>query len=126
MIGTSLVEAAERIARGRRLRNEIFSGLCDGFGEPSWDMMLRLFIERERGEGSTPAGVLIEAAMVPRQTAEAYLGYLASHHIVAIDLPEPWTVVRGVADDVGVRLEGRGRELMLSYLEQERTLETVP
>ena len=62
----SLLTAAKRLLRERRLRERIFEGA--EFGEPAWDILLTLYIAHQEGK-LVSVSSLCAAAIVPATTA---------------------------------------------------------
>lgn len=102
-----LAAIADRLYRSRRRREAHFkSGL---FGEPAWDMMLDLFINKVRGRKLWTTSLCI-AAGVPQTTALRYIAVLEQAELVqrAVD-PQDRRVVL-------VDLTASGFTLMRDYL----------
>ncbi|HZF43726.1 MAG TPA: MarR family winged helix-turn-helix transcriptional regulator [Sphingomonadaceae bacterium] len=75
---SNLVELAETIYRFRRCRDAVFDELA--FSDPSWDILLDLFIADGRGRKISVSSACIGAAS-PSTTALRYLS-----NLVALDL----------------------------------------
>jgi DNA-binding MarR family transcriptional regulator len=63
-----------RRLRGRHLDDELFR-------EPAWDMLLDLFIQKERGRRPSVKGVCL-ASNVPATTALRWIGWLESEGLI--------------------------------------------
>jgi len=98
---------AEALLRSRRLRDEIFQGHTDGFGEPAWDSMLLLYAAKARGRPAVSVEELLAVTCAPAEIANPYIAWLTSHQLVQREGGE-------------VALTDRGQALMSSYLEQQR------
>ena len=103
---------AEALWRDRRCRDAVFGEHRDGFGEPAWDMLLSLFIEGERDRGPVPARELVDAVGAPEVIARPFLLWLATQGLVSL------------TDDAAT-LRPRGRDLMLTFLDQRGGIERV-
>lgn len=75
----SPVERARIIYRNRRLRNRHFDD--DLFAEPSWDILLDLFIADEAGESISVSSACIGSA-APHATALRHLGLMQRKGLV--------------------------------------------
>lgn len=71
--GQPLEAKAQALYAGRRIRDKLFS--ADLFGEPSWDILLDLFVAERRGRKLQVSTVCI-GAQVPNTTALRYIGLL--------------------------------------------------
>lgn len=71
---------AERLYRSRRNREQNFPEIL--FGEPAWDMMLDLFINRLKGKRISVTSLCI-ASCVPSTTALRWLSILEHSNVVA-------------------------------------------
>ena len=98
---------AEALLASRRLRDSIFVGHVDGFGEPAWDTLLLLFAEMAKGRMSVSTGELLAATSAPEEIARPYIAWLASHGLVS-------------RQDETVALTEQGQRLMTAYLEREQ------
>ncbi|MEG8025071.1 hypothetical protein QP162_12730 [Sphingomonas aurantiaca] len=98
---------AEALLRSRRLRDEIFQGHTDGFGEPAWDSMLLLYAAKARGRPAVSVEELLAVTCAPAEIANPYIAWLTSHRLVQ-------------REGGDVALTDRGQALMSSYLEQQR------
>lgn len=98
---------AETLLASRRIRDSIFAGHIDGFGEPAWDTLLLLFAELAKGRIMIPTDELLAATTTAEEIARPYIAWLASHDLVK-------------RLDDAVALTERGRGLMSAYLEHER------
>ncbi len=98
---------AEALLRSRRLRDEIFQGHTDGFGEPAWDSMLLLYAAKARGRPAVSVEELLAVTCAPAEIANPYIAWLTSHQLVQ-------------REGGDVALTDRGQALMSSYLEQQR------
>ena len=76
-----LVERAEAIYAGRRLRTAAFGDDADLFGEPSWDLMLDLYIAHERGM-EINIGRSVAASAVPTTTGLRYIALLTDRGLL--------------------------------------------
>jgi len=74
-INPSLVARAEKLYRERRRRDARLGGTNDLFGEPSWDMLLDLFIAKARARPVSVSSACI-ASSTPQSTALRYVGLL--------------------------------------------------
>lgn len=70
-----LIERAERLYRERRRRDARMGGSVDLFGEPSWDILLDLFIAQGRERPVSVSSACI-ASSTPQSTALRYVGLL--------------------------------------------------
>ncbi|QXT34317.1 hypothetical protein KV697_10770 [Sphingomonas sanguinis] len=95
---------AADIFASRRTRDDVFTGLLDGFGEPAWDMLLILYIADHGGATQTPSE-LVEATRVEAATAAPYITWLKSQGLVQVDGDE-------------VSLTDIGRKRMDAYLDR--------
>lgn len=98
---------AEALLRSRRLRDEIFQGHTDGFGEPAWDSMLLLYAEKARGRPAVSVEELLAVTCAPAEIANPYIAWLTSHQLAQ-------------REGGDVALTDRGQALMSSYLDQQR------
>lgn len=71
---------AERIVKARRERIPLFSKSM--FGEPAWDMLLELYLNKDRGRRHS-VGRLCELSGAPPTTALRWLDYLEKAKFVA-------------------------------------------
>ena len=71
----SLIARAECLYRERRRRDAAVGGADDLFGEPSWDILLDLFVARGRGRPVSVSSACI-ASSAPQSTALRYIGLL--------------------------------------------------
>lgn len=74
-VSPGLIERAERLYRERRRRDAGMGGSVDLFGEPSWDMLLDLFIAQGRQRPVSVSSACI-ASSTPQSTALRYVGLL--------------------------------------------------
>ena len=74
-VSPGLIEKAERLYSERRRRDAKMEGTSDLFGEPSWDMLLDLFIAQGRGRPVSVSSACI-ASSTPQSTALRYVGLL--------------------------------------------------
>jgi hypothetical protein len=74
-VSPGLIERAERLYRERRRRDARMGGSVDLFGEPSWDMLLDLFIAQGRQRPVSVSSACI-ASSTPQSTALRYVGLL--------------------------------------------------
>lgn len=74
-----LPQMAEFEYRSRRRRNELFDPKF--FGEPAWDMLLDLFINRARGQTVATTSLCI-ASGVPPTTALRWIGVMEEKGLV--------------------------------------------
>ena len=98
---------AEALLRSRQLRDEIFEGHTDGFGERAWDSMLLLYAEKARGRPTVSIEDLIAVTCAPAEIARPYITWLTSHQLAE-------------REGGGIALTDRGQALMSSYLAQQR------
>ncbi|MEG8051459.1 hypothetical protein QP178_16890 [Sphingomonas aurantiaca] len=98
---------AEALLRSRRLRDEIFVGHTDGFGEPAWDSMLLLYAEKARGRPAVSVEELLAVTCAPAEIAHPYIAWLTSHQLAE-------------REGGNVALTARGEALMSSYLDKQR------
>lgn len=99
---------AKRLYAARRRRDRAFAGY-DLFGEPSWDILLDLFIAGEERNLIGVSSACI-AACCPPTTALRWLGLLLDQGlIVRTDDPDD-------ARRVNVALSATGMQLMQGYL----------
>lgn len=103
------VQDAERLLHDRAVRRDIFGVVADGFGEPAWEILLRLYVEEARGH-ELRARDLTDVADDPINVVEIYLNFLASHRTVRLE---------GTGSEQRVTFTDRGRELMERYLQKE-------
>lgn len=78
-----LVNLAEAIIEDRRRRSEIFNPSM--FGEPSWELLLTLFVMDQRGPRLT-IGRLAQAANIRLTTALRWLDYLEDQNLIRREL----------------------------------------
>jgi hypothetical protein len=76
-----LVEQAERLYRERRRRDARMGGTAELFGEPSWDMLLDLFIAQGRARPVSVSSACI-ASSTAQSTALRYVGLLEKMGII--------------------------------------------
>lgn len=103
--------AAELYA-DRRERDRIFGDARDGFGEPGWDMLLRLYVAEAGGRAPCEDALLSDAG-VERALAEPFLLWLCSFGLCEV----------GGGEDPArrtVRLQERGRAMMELYLDRRQ------
>lgn len=74
-ISPGLVERAESLYRERRRRDSELGRTRELFGEPSWDILLDLFIARGRARPVSVSSACI-ASSTPQSTALRYVGVL--------------------------------------------------
>lgn len=74
-----LLDAARALYRHRRLRSHYFAGSL--FAEPTWDILLDLFITDRERRRATIKSVCI-GADVPMTTAHRHLAWLLAHNMV--------------------------------------------
>ena len=110
MIRSERVRLAADIYASRRTRDEVFTDLLGGFGEPAWDMLLALYIAEHSGLTQT-ASELVKATQVETETAAPYILWMKSQGLVDIDGDE-------------VRLREAGRKRMDAYLDRQGALRT--
>lgn len=104
----SALAVARRIYGGRRHRDKVFAGL-ELFGEPSWDVLLDLFIACETGRNVAVSSACIGSASPPT-TGLRHIEALQDRGLVE-RLPDP--------DDgrrIWLRITPCGRDLMLRCL----------
>lgn len=104
------LEAARQIYHRRRRRDTIFKGF-ELFGEPSWDILLDLFIAFETRQKVAVSSACIGSASPPT-TGLRHVDALQDRGLVERE-PDP--------DDgrrVWLRISPRGRDLMLQCLAQ--------
>lgn len=97
---------AEALLASRRLRDTVFVGHVDGFGEPAWDMLLTLFAEKAKGRPTVTTGELLAATATPEEIARVFIAWLASHRLVT-------------REGDAVAMTERGQGLMTAYLDRE-------
>lgn len=103
---------AEALLRSRRLRDEVFEGHTDGFGEPAWDSMLLLYAEKARGRPAVSVDQLLAITTAPAEIARPYIAWLASHQLAE-------------REGGDMALTDRGQALMTSYLAQQARADRV-
>lgn len=109
---TGAVERARAEYRARRRRNALFG--TDRFGEPTWDMLLDLFIAAgERREVRVSSACI--AAAVPTSTALRHLGYLVSDGLV-LRRPHPTDSRSAI-----IELAPETMDLLLAYFGSAET-----
>lgn len=70
---------AQRLYSGRRIRDKIFPP--DLFGEPSWDILLDLYMATARGS-KLPVSAVCIGSQVPSTTALRYITILEEHGLI--------------------------------------------
>lgn len=80
-VSPGLIERAERLYRERRRRDARMGGMSELFGEPSWDMLLDLFIAHGRARPVSVSSACI-ASSTPQSTALRYVGLLEKKGLV--------------------------------------------
>jgi hypothetical protein len=101
---TDVVEIAESLYRNRRDRARFFDDSL--FGEPSWDILLDLFISSERGVQISISSAC-QAAAVPTSTALRCIKLL---------------IEKGLVNRVDDSTDGRRSFLVLSDLSRDRMI----
>jgi hypothetical protein len=82
---TLLLDMARHVYGGRRLRERIFgTGL---FADPSWDILLDLYVAKREGRKVTISSACI-AASAPTTTATRHISYLVQEGLV-MRVPHP-------------------------------------
>lgn len=76
-----LIERAERLYRERRRRDARMGATSELFGEPSWDMLLDLFIAQGRARPVSVSSACI-ASSTPQSTALRYVGLLEKEGLI--------------------------------------------
>jgi len=104
------VAAAARLLAARQRRSAVFGPVADSFGEPSWDMLLHLFVAGDAGVRPVRADELFQAGGVTGNQARMFLDFLAVHRMVRID---------GDDERALVTLADAGRGLMAEYFTAE-------
>lgn len=103
------VRLAAELYADRRDRDAIFGGARAGFGEPAWDMLLRLYVA-DAGRLPVPVNSLVRDAAVGEEVARPYVTWLASQGLATIE---------GEGDQAAtVALADAGRVLMDEFLER--------
>jgi DNA-binding MarR family transcriptional regulator len=77
----TLLTRAIALYKGRRARTTLLGRSADLFGEPAWDILLDLFIAREKGQLVSISSACI-AADVPSTTALRWLSVLEQRGLV--------------------------------------------
>ena len=77
--GSTFEAKAQALYAGRRIRDGLFS--AELFGEPSWDILLDLFIASRRDRRLSVSTVCI-GAQVPSATALRYIRTLEDHGLI--------------------------------------------
>lgn len=80
-VSPGLIERAERLYRERRRRDARLGGTAELFGEPSWDMLLDLFIAQGRARPVSVSSACI-ASSTPQSTALRYVGLLEREGLI--------------------------------------------
>lgn len=111
MLTAHLSDTAARLYAARKTRDEIFGADRDGFGEPSWDMLLLLASADAQGRNVLEDELRLSAG-VPTDIAGTYQEWLVSRELAIREIEQ-------TADQTGFRLSDRGRELMAAYLERQ-------
>ena len=75
LVSPCLMERAERLYRERRRRDASIGGTVQLFGEPSWDILLDLFIAQGRARPVSVSSACIGSS-TPQSTALRYVGLL--------------------------------------------------
>lgn len=99
---------ATLLLQGRRMRDAVFEGYRDGFGEPAWDALLALYCAHSDGRVTLPIAKIVAETHAGEQRTLLFVQWLSSQDLVQQDGDE-------------VSLTERGRTLMARYL---NTLET--
>lgn len=102
---------AADIFASRRTRDEIFTDLLGGFGEPAWDMLLILYIADHAGTTQSVSD-LVEATRVEPPTALPYITWLKGQGLIQVD-------------DDDVTLTDAGRKRMDAYLDRRGAVRDV-
>lgn len=74
-ISPNLVERAEGLYKERRRRDARMAGTSELFGEPSWDILLDLFVAHGKARPVSVSSACI-ASSTPQSTALRYVGLL--------------------------------------------------
>lgn len=104
-----LAARAKEIYEARRRRHDLLPEAADLFHEPAWDLLLDLFIAREKGDVVAVSSACIGAA-VPATTGLRVLAALAERGAVLIE-PDPFDKRRKI-----VRLSDATRRRMSEFL----------
>lgn len=113
MTPAELARAACLVLDDRRRRAEIFGPAQDGFGEPAWEMLLRLIVDRA-SRLAMPAAELIEQVGIGDEFGRIYIKWMETRRLAEHD---------EAADRV--QLTGRGLEHMAAYLNADRGIAGV-
>jgi DNA-binding MarR family transcriptional regulator len=79
----SITSFAEQCLRLRRQRDKIFGSVF--FGEPAWDILLDLFLAREKGLRPVSVTSLCIASAVPSTTALRWIGVMVQEGLLVRD-----------------------------------------
>lgn len=106
----SAVERAETLYELRRVRGMFFGANADLFSEPAWDMLLDIFVARERGVDLSVSDTCLGSG-VPTTTALRWIALMESRGLI--------TKVRDSQDGRRhfVRLTPQAYEALRLYLE---------
>jgi predicted transcriptional regulator len=74
-ISPNLIERAESLYKERRRRDARMAGTSELFGEPSWDILLDLFVAHGKARPVSVSSACI-ASSTPQSTALRYVGLL--------------------------------------------------
>lgn len=114
--GAKAVVTAAAIYRARRMRNELFGRDAQKiFGEPSWDILLDLFIETSAGRSVSVTSSCI-AADAPSSTGQRHIRRMEKRGLV-VRTPDPHDARR-----TWLRLTPRGHLLTRGYLDNVRAI----
>jgi hypothetical protein len=104
-------QLAAELYAARRERDKIFGPARTGFGEPGWDMLLRLYVA-DAAQQEIPLTELVRSAGVEPEIATPYV-----HWMVSVGLAS----TSGDDDPFGplVALQAGGRTLMDRYLDSQ-------
>lgn len=114
--GRSPETKAQALYTGRRIRDSLFGAQL--FGEPSWDILLDLFIAERRGK-KLPVTTVCIGAQVPSTTALRYIGLLVECGFVQREF-DPRDSRR-----IFLRLSPLGLKRMTSFFEMTDAMQTA-
>ncbi|WP_267395330.1 MULTISPECIES: hypothetical protein [unclassified Sphingomonas] len=104
-------QLAAELYAARRERDKIFGPARTGFGEPGWDMLLRLYVA-DAVQQKIPLTELVRAAGVDAEIATPYVQWMVSVGLALMsDNDETFGPV--------VALQAAGRTLMNRYLDSQ-------
>jgi hypothetical protein len=102
-------QLAAELYAARRERDKIFGPARTGFGEPGWDMLLRLYVA-DAAQQEIPLAELVRAAGIEAEIATPYVQWMVSVGIAVM-------TDDGEAPGPMVALQAAGRTLMDRYLD---------